>query len=109
MLLRLPDISHRAINNHKIRKEVIFWAIQTCYGSPMYDATQQQQLDLMLQETKLAKQIDPDYENPFADETIRRKKVEMLEVRELQIAELEKLKRRKDRKPTLSHEFRFDL
>lgn len=105
VLLRLPDISHRMIDKHTVRKEVIFWAIQTCYGAPMYDATQQQQLDLMLQETKLAKQIDHAYENPFAEATILRKKIEMVEVRELQIAELEKLKRRKERKPTLSHTF----
>lgn len=54
VILRLPDISHRMIDNHKLRREVLSWAVRLCQDSPVYLEEHRKQLDLVLQEMEMA-------------------------------------------------------
>eukprot|EP00040_Diaphanoeca_grandis_P021665 m.115667 g.115667 ORF g.115667 m.115667 type:complete len:265 (-) comp28439_c0_seq1:285-1079(-) len=100
--LRLPDITHRMINNHKLRLRLIAWAVAMCRKTPVYNDVQTKQLDLIMQETKLADVVDENYENPFSEAVIRKNQNEMLEMRALQEAEISRIKKRKQRGPMLS-------
>eukprot|EP00035_Acanthoeca_spectabilis_P035612 m.35561 g.35561 ORF g.35561 m.35561 type:complete len:262 (+) comp7453_c0_seq1:173-958(+) len=102
LILRLPDILHRMIDNHALRKEVLNWAVRLCAVSPMYEPTHRTQLELVLQEMGLADVPDPTYSNPFSEASRRKRAIERAAAKAAQEAEIERLIERKRRGPQLS-------
>eukprot|EP00041_Stephanoeca_diplocostata_P021686 m.508841 g.508841 ORF g.508841 m.508841 type:complete len:294 (+) comp21887_c1_seq5:224-1105(+) len=108
VILRLPDISHRMIDNHKLRREVLSWAVHLCQDSPVYLEEHRKQLELVLQEMNMADVPDPSYSNPFSEANMRAKQEEAEETHRLQQLAVDRLRRRRARGPRLS-QLRVDL
>eukprot|EP00043_Microstomoeca_roanoka_P004567 m.50485 g.50485 ORF g.50485 m.50485 type:complete len:321 (-) comp12550_c1_seq2:99-1061(-) len=71
LILRLPDQVHTLFDGHAVRTELIRWGVDLCLSSPVYEDVHKEQLQLVLQETKLATELDPNYVNPFSEAYIR--------------------------------------
>ena len=69
LVLRLPDIVHAMVDGHRVRMEVIAWALNLCRDSAVYSDTHRKQLELTMQEMGLA-DPDPNYVNPFRERAI---------------------------------------
>ena len=104
LILRLPDQVHTLVDNHDVRLGLIRWGVNLCLESQVYEDVHRKQLQLVLQETKLAEDLDPHYINPFSDEYIReqqrKKQREKLE-QEKRVKKA--IRRQKMRKPKLQH------
>jgi hypothetical protein len=69
LALRLPDIVHSLVDTHKVRMEVLAWALELCLASPAFPETHRRQLELTQQEMSLVA-ADPNYINPFRERDI---------------------------------------
>eukprot|EP00038_Savillea_parva_P021397 m.34594 g.34594 ORF g.34594 m.34594 type:complete len:290 (+) comp5158_c0_seq2:76-945(+) len=102
VILRLPDILHRMIDNHALRREVLNWAVRLCLTSPIVSGPHRKHMSLVLQEMGMADVPDPTYSNPFSEVSKRKRAAEREAARAAQEREIERLVRKRGRGPLLS-------
>lgn len=94
LILRLPDQVHTLLDGHTVRLGLVRWGIELCMSSPIYEEIHREQLELVLQETGLAEQQDPNYINPFSEAYIQEQQRKKLEEQNRQEQYMKKVLRK---------------
>jgi hypothetical protein len=102
LLLRLPNMVHQMIDGHLVRTQLVVWAVEASKASGVFVSPHHLQLDLILQELRLAAEIDPLYVNPFSEDELKKKEAAMLEERKKRKAKEQEQRRKEARRPRLS-------
>ena len=103
LTLRLPDMVHQQVDNHKVRMEVAEWAISVCEVAPLFaESVHGTQLGFVRQELSIATEVDPNYANPFSDASLKEQKAEHDRVQKRKRKVADKLEKKETRGPKLS-------
>ncbi|XP_028405716.1 coiled-coil domain-containing protein 134-like isoform X2 [Dendronephthya gigantea] len=103
VVLRLPDITKKLFSKNKEWKLLTLWSLSFTNSTTIYDETDSKLLSLMAQELKLIPR-DPNYFNPFTEESKRKIKKSIKEEDPISSNHENKShKKKKPRGPRLSH------